>query len=181
MFYSKLSISELLDPMIALADERSLCFLGFFQSVPKQLEKLTGAKIVPGRPDPIQSVEDELRQYVQGKLRVFRTPIRMLGSLFQQKVWLELQKIPYGTTRTYSDIARVIEKPSAVRAVASAIGANRLAILIPCHRIIRMDGSFGGYNGGIDRKKWLLSHEKDREPVVKLSHFSHTMRLALKN
>jgi AraC family transcriptional regulator of adaptative response/methylated-DNA-[protein]-cysteine methyltransferase len=82
------------------------------------------------------------------------------GTPFQQKVWKELCKIPYGQTRTYEDIAKKIGKPKAIRAVANAIGANTLAVTVPCHRVIRKDGSLGGYRWGIAKKKKLLEMEK---------------------
>lgn len=81
------------------------------------------------------------------------------GTLFQQKVWSALLKIPKGQTRTYEDIAHSIGKPRAVRAVANAIGANSLPVIIPCHRVIRKDGSLGGYRWGVDTKRMLLKGE----------------------
>lgn len=81
------------------------------------------------------------------------------GTLFQQKVWTELLNIPKGQTRTYEDVARAIGNPKAVRAVGTAIGKNNLAVIVPCHRVIKKDGSLGGYRWGIDRKKKLLERE----------------------
>jgi len=81
------------------------------------------------------------------------------GTPFQQKVWKEVCKIPYGKTRTYEEIAKRIGKPKSVRAVANAIGANTLAVVVPCHRVIRKDGSLGGYRWGIPKKKKLLLQE----------------------
>jgi AraC family transcriptional regulator of adaptative response/methylated-DNA-[protein]-cysteine methyltransferase len=84
----------------------------------------------------------------------------MLGSDFQKNVWRELIKIPPGETKSYADIAKAIKQPSAFRAVARANGANQLAIIIPCHRVINSDGELGGYGGGLTRKAWLINHEK---------------------
>ena len=84
----------------------------------------------------------------------------MVGSSFQQTVWKELIKIPYGETRSYAMQSITIGNPKATRAVANANGANQLAIIIPCHRIIRNNGELGGYGGGVHRKKWLIDHEK---------------------
>lgn len=81
------------------------------------------------------------------------------GTPFQQKVWKELCKIPVGQTRTYEDIAKKIGKPSAIRAVANAIGKNTLPVVVPCHRVIRKDGTLGGYRWGIEKKKRLLARE----------------------
>jgi O-6-methylguanine DNA methyltransferase len=162
LYYSKLSVNEFLGFMVAIADESALYALDFFSNFEsgQKLRQLINANIELGRTDPIDFLEDELKRYVLGKLNIFHTPIKMMGSSFQREVWLELQNIPFGTTRTYSEIARAINKPLAVRAVANAIGANRFSILVPCHRVIYADGKIGGYFGGLDRKQWLLSHEK---------------------
>ena len=84
------------------------------------------------------------------------------GSLFQKKVWLKLMEIPFGTTTTYSQIAAMIGKPKAVRAVATAIGKNEISYIIPCHRVVRSDGSIGGYRWGVEVKKALLEWEKQQ-------------------
>ena len=84
----------------------------------------------------------------------------MFGSPFQRQVWQVLCGIPYGETRSYAEEAMYMGKPSAYRAVANANGANQLAIIIPCHRVIASDGTLGGYGGGIAVKQWLLEHEK---------------------
>jgi AraC family transcriptional regulator of adaptative response/methylated-DNA-[protein]-cysteine methyltransferase len=86
-------------------------------------------------------------------------PIDVAGTAFQEAVWRELRKIPAGETRSYADIAAAIGHPKAVRAVGSANGDNHVCVLIPCHRVIRSDGSLGGYGGGIERKKKLLAAE----------------------
>ena len=88
--------------------------------------------------------------------------INLLGSTFQEIVWEELMCIPYGQTRSYSDQAKAIRKQKAYRAVANANGANKLAIIIPCHRIINSNGDLGGYGGGVNRKKWLIDFEKQK-------------------
>ncbi len=87
------------------------------------------------------------------------------GTPFQQKVWAELCNIPYGQTRTYEDIAKKIGKPTAIRAVAHAIGKNSLPVVVPCHRVIRKDGSLGGYRWGIAKKKKLLALEAKQRKV----------------
>lgn len=122
------------------------------------------AAIIPGITKPIRSIEKELKKYFSGKLREFTTPLFLLGSSFQKQVWEELQKIPPSETRSYSDIASVIGNPSACRAVAQANGANQLAIVIPCHRVINSSEELGGYGGGIIRKKWLINHEAREHP-----------------
>lgn len=154
-----------LGPMIAIGDEKALYLLEFVdrRGLEREIEKLrkrTGSAIVPGKTDPMISIEKELQDYFKGRLTHFQTPIKMVGSTFQKEVWAELQKIPFGTTRSYSEISKSIKRPLAVRAAASANGANQLAIIIPCHRVINANGDLGGYGGGIVRKEWLLSHEK---------------------
>jgi O-6-methylguanine DNA methyltransferase len=106
------------------------------------------------------AVQQELHAYFTGTLRHFKTPITLIGTPFQQAVWAAVQEIPYGQTRSYADIARAIGKPKAVRAVGTAIGANPVWIIVPCHRVIQSNGGLGGYAGGIERKKWLLEHER---------------------
>jgi AraC family transcriptional regulator of adaptative response/methylated-DNA-[protein]-cysteine methyltransferase len=86
-------------------------------------------------------------------------PIDVHGTAFQEAVWRELRKIPLGETRSYADIARAVGDPNATRAVGTANGSNPVAVLVPCHRVIRSDGTLGGYAGGLDRKKKLLATE----------------------
>ncbi|MCH9812273.1 methylated-DNA--[protein]-cysteine S-methyltransferase [bacterium] len=105
-------------------------------------------------------LKEELHQYFAGKLQTFKTPLHILGSPFQKEVWETLLKIPFGETKSYQDQAKLFGNEKAVRAIASANGKNRLAIIIPCHRVINKNGELGGYGGGIDRKRWLLHHEK---------------------
>jgi AraC family transcriptional regulator, regulatory protein of adaptative response / methylated-DNA-[protein]-cysteine methyltransferase len=154
-----------LGPMIAIADEEALYLLEFVdrRGLEREVEHLrqkTKSVIIPGYTQPISSIESELNQYFSSKLIEFKTPLFFLGSPFQKNVWEELKKIPLGETRSYSDIAAAIGKPSAFRAVAQANGANQLAIIIPCHRVINTNGELGGYGGGLARKKWLINHEK---------------------
>ena len=154
-----------LGPMIAISDEEALYLLEFvdrrgLEREVERLRKKTKSAIIPGFTQPIRSIEKELSLYFEGNLRAFTTPLFYLGSAFQKQVWDELKKIPYGETRTYSDIAKAVGKPSAFRAVAQANGANQIAIVIPCHRVINSSGDLGGYGGGITRKKWIINHEK---------------------
>ncbi|MET3287661.1 UNVERIFIED_CONTAM: O-6-methylguanine DNA methyltransferase [Brevibacillus sp. OAP136] len=154
-----------LGPMIAIADEEVLYLLEFIdrRGLEREVERLrrkTKSAVIPGNTQPIHSIESELEDYFEGRLTEFRTPLRLLGSPFQKKVWEQLQKIPPGQTFSYADIAVAIGKPGAYRAVAQANAANQLAIVIPCHRVINSNGDLGGYGGGISRKRWLLGHEK---------------------
>ncbi len=158
-------IDTRLGPMIAIADDEALYLLEFVdrRGLEREIEKLrtrTKSAIIPGCTPPISQIERELADYFAGQLRAFRTPVACVGTDFQQLVWNALQQIPSGETRSYSQIAACIGNPSAVRAVARANGANQLAIVIPCHRVIGANGDLTGYAGGLTRKKWLINHEK---------------------
>lgn len=159
-----------LGPMIAIADEQALYLLEFIdrRGLEREIERLrrkTKSAVIPGSTPPIDSIERELRDYFEGKLTEFKTPVKLIGSPFQKKVWEQLREIPPGQTTSYGDIASAIGKPSAYRAVAQANGANQVAIVIPCHRVINSNGELGGYGGGISRKQWLLDHEKNGSEV----------------
>ncbi|MEW9699528.1 bifunctional transcriptional activator/DNA repair enzyme AdaA [Paenibacillus sp. SI8] len=163
-------IDTRLGPMIAIGDEHALHLLEFVdrRGLEREVELLrqrTRSAIIPGITEPIRSVEKELTQYFEGTLTTFKTPVFLLGSPFQKSVWEQLMKIPPGETRSYLDIAHSLGKPTAFRAVAQANGANQLAILIPCHRVINSNGDLGGYGGGLSRKNWLLTHEKQGSTV----------------
>ncbi|MGE0671247.1 MAG: bifunctional transcriptional activator/DNA repair enzyme AdaA [Parachlamydiales bacterium] len=154
-----------LGPMIAVADDEALYLLEFVnrRGLEKEIERLrkrTKLPIIPGMAKPIEQIQKELSGYFSGKLRAFATPLFLIGSPFQKRVWEELQKIPFGQTRSYKELAIAIGKGAAVRAVASANGANQFAIVIPCHRVINTNGELGGYGGGLKRKEWLIAHEK---------------------
>jgi len=153
-----------LGPMIAIADETALYLLEFMdrkafeQKIIRFLQK-TKSKLITEITKPIGSIREELINYFNGTLKNFKTPIRYLGSPFQQKVWQALTKISYGKTKSYLRLAETIGKPTAFRAVAQANSTNPLAIIVPCHRVINANGNLGGYAAGITRKKWLLEHE----------------------
>jgi O-6-methylguanine DNA methyltransferase len=124
------------------------------------LEVLRSGVVIPEETDDNQKkVAHQLEEYLSGKRTTFNLKLDLQGTPFQLKVWKALQSIPYGVTATYQDIANKIKQPKAVRAVANAIGANPVAIIIPCHRIIRSDGSLGGYRGGVEKKLHLLKIE----------------------
>jgi len=105
----------------------------------------------------------ETLKYIEWPDALFRLPLDIQGTAFQQKVWAALRDIPFGGTATYSDIARKIGTPSATRAVASACGANPVAVAVPCHRIVRADGGMGGYRWGVPRKQALLARERGND------------------
>lgn len=158
-------IDTQLGPMIAVCDDESLLLLEFIdrRALEKEIEMLrkkTKSAIIPGKSDLLIQIEEELEKYFEGKLQQFKTPIKTLGTDFQTNVWEGLCKIPYGETRSYKDQAIGAGNVKAVRAVARANGANQLAIIIPCHRVINSSGEIGGYGGGLVRKKWLIEHER---------------------
>ena len=107
-------------------------------------------------------LETQLRDYFSGKRKTFDVPLAPKGTAFQLAVWNALLQIPYGDTVTYAELARRIGKPSAVRAVGAANGANPIPVIIPCHRVIGSNGTLTGYGGGIERKQWLLALEGRR-------------------
>ena len=160
-------IDTYLGLMVAVADEKVLYILEFFDKkcLEYEIKKLCvkiKSGITVGKTVPIISIEKELELYFKGRLRVFKTSVYLLGTSFQKIVWNNLKDIPYGETISYLDQAKVMNKTSACRAVANANGANQLAIVIPCHRVIRRDGNLGGYSAGIQRKQWLIEHENSQ-------------------
>lgn len=151
--------------MIVIADDNAIYLLEFTEcrNLDAKLKRLKlNAKlaIVTGRTSLMDVIEREIHDYFAGILTAFSTPFRVFGTPFQQSVWQQLQKIPYGETRSYGEIAQALGKPTAFRAVAQANGANMICVMIPCHRVINASGALGGYAGGIARKQWLLNHEQ---------------------
>lgn len=108
----------------------------------------------------------QLEEWLAGKREDFELALAPPGTAFQQRVWQELRRIPFGATISYGELARRIGSPGASRAVGAANGANPIPIVIPCHRVIAADGSLGGYSGGLDFKRWLLAHERRRQPLL---------------
>lgn len=159
-------ITTEIGPMYAGASSEGVCLLEFtdrrmLETEFKDLRKRLNAVILPGNNPHLEQVEKEIKEYFQGKRQIFEVSLHTPGTTFQQSVWEVLREIPYGQTRSYKEQAQVLGKPNAVRAVASANGHNRIAIIIPCHRVIGSDGNLVGYGGGLHRKKWLLDFERD--------------------
>jgi len=153
-----------LGPMIAGATDDGLCLLEFsdrrmLEEQLRRIARLLPGPLTPGRHALLEQTEGELRRYFAGELREFTVPLAAPGSEFQRRVWDGLRRIPYGTTRSYAQQAAAIGRPDAVRAVARANGDNRIAIVIPCHRVVGSDGRLTGYGGGLWRKRWLLNLE----------------------
>lgn len=151
-------------PILVAASETKLCLLEYATEArtERQLGKLLdrlGVEAVPGRTEVTERIETELAVYFGGSSAEFTTPIELVGTPFQRRVWEQLLAIPVGETRSYGQLARALGDPNATRAVGSANGANPLSIVVPCHRVVRTGGALGGYGGGLDRKRWLLDHE----------------------
>jgi len=154
-----------LGEMIAAATKEGICLFEFSddKELPAELEELKqlfNSDIKGGRSRHLRHLKKQIKQYFAGKRKVFDLPLLTPGTEFQQAVWKELLKIPYGETISYHQQAEALRNPGAVRAVAGANGSNRIAIIIPCHRVIGSDGTLVGYGGGLQRKKWLLDHER---------------------
>ena len=152
-----------LGPMIAVADKHSLHLLEFTdrKALPNELQKLhQKAPIGLGTLDIHTRIEDQVCQFLSGTRRHFDLPLTLHGSPFVQDVWRLLQTIDAGETRTYGALAKTLGRPTAARAVARANGANQIAIIVPCHRVIGADGSLTGYGGGLWRKDRLIALEK---------------------
>lgn len=150
--------------MIAAATETQLVLLefGHRRTLGRQVERAaraTGLRFERGESSILEQLRRELDEYFRGVRRTFDVPLHAPGTQFQTRVWAELQRIPAGKTTTYGALAAAIGSPTAVRAVARANGDNRIAIVIPCHRVIGADGSLTGYGGGLWRKKKLLDLE----------------------
>jgi AraC family transcriptional regulator, regulatory protein of adaptative response / methylated-DNA-[protein]-cysteine methyltransferase len=154
-----------LGTMIAAAVDEGICLLEFsdrrrLNTEYSDLESYFKTTIEEGENKHFETLRKQLKEYFEGNRKEFSVPLITPGSSFQQAVWKELIKIPYGKTRSYQEQSIALGKPDSIRAVANANGMNRISIIIPCHRVIGSDGSLTGYGGGLKRKKWLLDHEK---------------------
>ena len=154
-----------LGDMVAVTSDTALHLLEFIErkGLPAELarlDKTTRGRVGIGLTGPSKQIAEELDAYFSGQSASFQTPLTYHGSAFARAVWDELRLIPPGETRSYSDIARSIQQPTASRAVARANGSNQLALVVPCHRVIGADGSLTGYGGGLWRKQKLLEIER---------------------
>jgi len=168
-FDSSLSLSRLDSPLgvlLAVSDARDcLRALDFEDHEPRMLRLLRTQNGVEG--DRVRAgtapaaVRESLAAFFRGELDALsRIAVATRGTAFQRRVWAALRQIPSGATTSYSALARAIGAPNAYRAVGLANGANPIAIIVPCHRVVGADGSLTGYGGGIARKQWLLDHER---------------------
>lgn len=157
-----------LGTMVACATDKGVCLLEFsdrkgLETELKQLSKYHNANVVQGQNKYFEQLKEELDAYFEGRLKEFKVPLDISGTDFQKQVWQALVEIPYGTTSSYLRQAEVLGKPSSARAVANANGMNKIAIVIPCHRVVGSDGSLTGYAGGLWRKRKLIDLEKDNK------------------
>lgn len=154
-----------LGPMFVAATAKGICLLEFvdrrmLETEFRDLQRLLKAPILAGENAHTRKAQTQIQEYFAGKRKVFELDLDAPGTEFQRLVWEGLQNIPYGSTRSYQAQAQFIGKPQAVRAVGTANGCNRIAIVVPCHRVIGKDGQLHGYGGGLARKRWLLDHEQ---------------------
>ena len=150
------TFETVLGPMLIGATDRGICFLQFGATVEDLRREFPAAVVreTQGRSDQLRKWGHTIAKFVDSDL-----PLAPSGTPFQMQVWELLRKIPRGETRSYSEVAAGIGQPTAVRAVARACAGNRVAVLIPCHRVIRGDGGMGGYRWGVERKQKLLESE----------------------
>lgn len=151
--------------MVAVADDNALHFLQFADDIDadrsfERLQARTKSSMRLGTNASLLLIAHEMREYFAGTRTTFETPIALVGTEFQVSTWQQLRKISHGGTISYKELAARVGSPSAVRAVGSANGANNLVVIVPCHRVVNTSGALGGYSSGIERKKWLLAHEK---------------------
>ena len=162
--------------MLAAATRNGICLLEFtnrrmLDTQLARIRKRFGADLSVGSNDHFQVLDEQLREYFDGKRTSFSVPLDVRGTAFQTAAWTALQTIPHGETRCYEDQAIAIGRPTAVRAVARANGDNPISIVIPCHRVIGKDGSLTGYGGGLSRKQKLLELEAGESVRVQGSLF----------
>lgn len=159
------SVSSAMGECILMATEAGVCWTGtpgatLESALARTRRWLQFERIVRDEEmAPLRQAADELRRYFAGERVQFSCPLDLRGTSFQLLVWQELCRIPYGETRSYGEIASAIGQPSASRAVGAANGANPVAIIVPCHRVIGRSGTLIGYGGGLPTKSWLLSLE----------------------
>ena len=158
-------IESPLGPLIAGAKDEHIVLLEFTErrmldAQFASLRRHFRTQIVPGDTPVLRMLRRELGEYFDGTLKRFTVPVMFPGSPFQEDLWKELRKIPYGSTVSYESLAKLLGNPAAQRAVGRNNGLNRIAILLPCHRVVAKDGSLGGYGGGIWRKQALLELER---------------------
>lgn len=168
MIFNSILIHTPLGTLFAVADDHALYVLQFTDQPQQQpaldrLKKTFNATIVVSNSALLIKLEQELTAYFAGALQQFSIPCALWGPQFYTATWQKLREIPYARTVSYAQLACALQNPRAYRAVARANAHNPFIIIVPCHRVIKHDGSLCGYNGGIERKKWLLAHERHNQ------------------
>lgn len=159
----EIALSQVATPLgdlTIVAKEEGLLLIHFSDVAESKIRQITKNHSIIASNPHLQCFQEELNAYFKGNLQTFTTPCVVAGTLFQKQTWQALERIPYGSTASYAQVAASILKPTAYRAVALANRNNLFAIRVPCHRVIKSNGSLCGYNGGIHRKQWLLDYEK---------------------
>ncbi|RUO74175.1 XRE family transcriptional regulator [Pseudidiomarina sediminum] len=169
-------ITTPLGPMFLAATDEGLCLLEFvdrrmLETEFEDLQRRLQAPIIVAENRWITQAKRELAEYFAGQRTDFEVPLDTPGTAFQQRVWQVLQEIPFAELRSYQQQAEALGNPKAVRAVAGANGMNRVAIIIPCHRVIGKNGQLTGYGGGLERKRWLIEHEQRVLQTKQQTHF----------
>ncbi|XP_028158098.1 uncharacterized protein LOC114351191 [Ostrinia furnacalis] len=155
-----------LGDITAVADDSYLYMVCFEdsknnESTIKSISKKLSCSFVEEKNEVLIKFEEELAAYLDGKLKKFTVPLKMIGTDFQKDVWKKLLKMPYGSTQTYGDLAKSLGRSaSSSRAIGAACGANPHLLVVPCHRLVASNAKGGGFSSGVDRKEWLLNHEK---------------------
>lgn len=160
-----------LGPLVVGATAAGVCLVEFserrmLESQLQSLGRKLAMAVVPGENEHLDQLRVELESYFAGQRQSFEVPVILAGTPFQERVWRTLSSIPYGAVWSYEDVAAAAGAPSAFRAVGRANGANRIAIVIPCHRVVQKDGQIGGYGGGVWRKQRLLALEQGTAPLT---------------
>jgi AraC family transcriptional regulator of adaptative response/methylated-DNA-[protein]-cysteine methyltransferase len=149
--------------LLLARSERGLCFLSISSSdraLEADLSRRYPTAEVRRADGLLRPWLEQVQEHLRGRRPDLDLPLDLAGTAFQRRVWDELRRIPYGDTRTYGEVARAIGRPAAVRAVGQACGANPVAVVVPCHRVVRTDGSLGGYGLGLEQKRKLLEQER---------------------
>ena len=158
------TVASPIGPLLIGATAKAICLLEFDSGRSRErqlarLERRFQCPILPGDNEHLERLKGELSEYFAGNLRRFAVPLSYPGTPFQMAVWNRLRRIPYGQTVSYEQVATDIGHPGAQRAVGTANGSNRIAIVVPCHRVVNKNGGLGGYGGELWRKKFLLELE----------------------
>lgn len=164
MAYST-QFSSPLGTVIACATDKGVCYVGFegqkrIEDHLREIRQEFGGELQFEKNQYLIQLEEELTEYFEGVRKVFQVKLDLIGTDFRKQVWNELLNIPYGKTRSYKEQSIAMGNPLAIRAIATSNGANKISILIPCHRVIGSDGSLTGYAGGLEKKRWLLDFER---------------------